>query len=155
MPFFARKHKGTSEDYEPDYSGFVDEYRFIPLTPSLADALDDITSGVPKDGNGMPDTDVGFRVTAKGVPMVDELATKGYLTGVTRYIDGGVKAKVSSAGARYAEEYRDYLSRRNKWAHDREIDRKKEQRFQLFLVLLGIIGSMLSASIGYVLGSMQ
>ena len=154
MPFLTSEHSATSEAYEPDYSGYLDEYRFVPLTPSLADALDDITHNVPRDGNGMPSTEAFFKVTDKGVPMVDELHTKGYLTDVTRYIDGGVRARVSNAGARYADEHRDYLARRRKWARDRETERRNERRFQLYLVLLGIIGSMLSACVGFILGSL-
>lgn len=38
-------HIFSKREIEPDYSGYVDEYRFIPLTPSLEDALEKMVGG--------------------------------------------------------------------------------------------------------------
>ncbi len=32
-------HVGSKREVAPDFSGYVDEYRFTPLTPSLERAL--------------------------------------------------------------------------------------------------------------------
>ena len=39
-------HGSSKREIEPDYSGYVDEYRFIPLTPSLGAALATIVESV-------------------------------------------------------------------------------------------------------------
>lgn len=146
----AREH-GRSQPFEPDFSGYVDEYRFVPLTPRLADALDDITSKLPVDANGEPDTEVTFTVRT-GQTEADELYARGYLMDVNWYMDGTCSARLSSAGASYDREYRAYVARRDSWARDRQAEKRHERRFQTALVLLGVAGSLIGALIGAAIG---
>ena len=77
MHFFSKR------DIEPDYSGYVDEYRFIPLTPSLEDALGKMVGGSLGD-----------------IRDAVELERLGYIDGLERIIGSAVRYDVTPKGRR-------------------------------------------------------
>ena len=69
-------HAGSNQDI--DFSGYVDEYGFMPLTPSLETALTDALSSMEDAGNGSPVTSLTF-IEGQMIDEMTELARLGYL----------------------------------------------------------------------------
>lgn len=64
-------HVGSKREVAPDFSGYVDEYRFTPLTPSLERALARMVetgSFDRRDPGGGEVTGAGGRVTRRFWP---------------------------------------------------------------------------------------
>ena len=122
MHFFSKR------DIEPDYSGYVDEYRFIPLTPSLEDALEKMVGGSLGD-----------------IRDAVELERLGYIDGLERIIGSAVRYDVTPKGRRYAAEAEAYRDRRDRWAAGREAERKRDMWVQF---AQGILTTLMGALIG-------
>ena len=122
-------HVGSKREVAPDFSGYVDEYRFTPLTPSLERAL----ARMVETGS------VDRRDEA------EELEAMGYISDLTFYLTGVARFEVTSKGRRYAEELASYRQRRDRWAADREAERRRDQWVQF---AQGLITTILGALIG-------
>ena len=126
-------HFFSKRDIEPDYSGYVDEYRFIPLTPSLEDALEKMVGGSLGD-----------------IRDAVELERLGYIDGLERIIGSAVRYDVTPKGRRYADEAAAYRERRDRWvaARSEEAAAAERSRFArdaaiaIVSAVLGAVASM-------------
>lgn len=92
-------HVGSKREVAPDFSGYVDEYRFTPLTPSLERALARMVETGSFDRRD----------------EAEELEAMGYISDLTFYLAGVARFEVTSKGRRYAEELASYRRRRDRW----------------------------------------
>lgn len=122
-------HVGSNREVAPDFSGYVDEYRFTPLTPSLERALAQMVETGSFDRRD----------------EAEELEAMGYISDLTFYLAGVARFEVTSKGRRYAEELASYRQRRDRWAADREAERRRDQWAQF---AQGLITTILGALIG-------
>jgi len=122
-------HVGSKREVAPDFSGYVDEYRFTPLTPSLERALARMVETGSFDRRD----------------EAEELEAMGYISDLTFYLTGVARFEVTSKGRRYAEELASYRQRRDRWAADREAERRRDQWVQF---AQGLITTILGALIG-------
>lgn len=128
MHFFSKR------DIEPDYSGYVDEYRFIPLTPSLEDALEKMVGGSLGD-----------------IRDAVELERLGYIDGLERIIGSAVRYDVTPKGRRYADEAAAYRERRDRWAATRAEEERRRGRSvfmrEAAIALLSVVAGYAAALI--------
>ena len=122
-------HVGSKREVAPDFSGYVDEYRFTPLTPSLERALAQMVETGSFDRRD----------------EAEELEAMGYISDLTFSLAGVARFEVTSKGRRYAEELASYRQRRDRWAADREAERRRDQWVQF---AQGLITTILGALIG-------
>lgn len=123
MHFFSKR------DIEPDYSGYVDEYRFIPLTPSLEETLAEMAGGG----------------TCARRDEALELEELGYIKNLTFYLASSFSFELTARGRRYADELAAYRERRDRWAAVREAERKRDMWVQF---AQGILTTLMGALIG-------
>lgn len=123
MHFFSKR------DIEPDYSGYVDEYRFIPLTPSLEETLAEMAGGG----------------TCERRDEALELEELGYIKNLTFYLASSFSFELTARGRRYADELAAYRERRDRWAAVREAERKRDMWVQF---AQGILTTLMGALIG-------
>lgn len=105
-------HIFSKRDIEPDYSGYVDEYRFIPLTPSLEETLGEMVS----DG------------TFSRRDEALELEELGYIRDLVFHLSSLVSFEVTARGRRYADEAAAYRDRRDRWAASRAEEERRRGR---------------------------
>lgn len=122
-------HVGSKREVGPDFSGYVDEYRFTPLTPSLERALAQMVETGSFDRRD----------------EAEELEAMGYIRDLTFYLAGSFRFEVTAKGRRYAEELASYRQRRDQWATDREAERRRDVWVRF---AQGLITTMLGALIG-------
>lgn len=122
-------HRNSKRRTGPDYSGYVDEYRFIPLTPSLERAL-----ALMVDEHEIERRD-----------EAEELESMGYISDLTFYLGNAYGFEVTAKGRRYADELAAYRSRRDRWANDREAERRRASWVQF---AQGLITTLAGALIG-------
>lgn len=122
-------HVGSKREVAPDFSGYVDEYRFTPLTPSLERALAQMVETGSFDRRD----------------EAEELEAMGYIRDLTFYLAGVARFEVTSKGRRYAEELASYRQRRDRWAADRESERRRDQWVQF---AQGLVTALVGAAIG-------
>ena len=137
-------HGTPKRDYEPDLSGYVDEYRFVPLTPELEDALSQIVEKVDEMCGDTPRCDVTLTIR-HGDYECRELADLGYLSELTTYINGDTIASLTPKGSRYGSEKAAYVERRDRWVASRRRDRSRQQWYQLGMTFLGFVGGVMTA----------
>lgn len=106
MHFFSKR------EIEPDYSGYVDEYRFIPLTPSLEETLGEMVS----EG------------TFSRRDEALELEELGYIRDLVFHLSSLVSFEVTARGRRYADEAAAYRDRRDRWAASRAEEARRRGR---------------------------
>lgn len=104
-------HVGSKREVGPDFSGYVDEYRFTPITPSLERTLSQMVETGSFDGHD----------------EAEELEAMGYVRDLTFYLAGSCRFEVTAKGRRYADELAAYRERRDRWAADREAERRRDQ----------------------------
>ena len=138
-------HAGSNQDI--DFSGYVDEYGFMPLTPSLETALTDALSSMEDAGNGSPVTSLTF-IEGQMIDEMTELARLGYLDQPSKYLDGRAAFRVTSKGARYMVEKHDYIKRKDAWAAARRHERRSDALFQVVVALFSFLGGIVCAVIG-------
>lgn len=102
-------HKHPKREIGPDISGYVDEYRFTPITPSLERTLSQMVETGSFDGRD----------------EAEELEAMGYVRDLTFYLAGSCRFEVTAKGRRYADELAAYRERRDRWAADREAERRR------------------------------
>lgn len=143
-------HSDRLDDF--DYSRYVDEYRFIPLTPELERILADAVSRAENEYS----LHVPYELTVSakaGSPEFEELARRGYLAGLVRNIDGSVSAHLTPMALRYAGEREAYEGRREAWRRTVERDERSRRRFEMGVALgAALIGAIASLA-GVWLGS--
>ena len=122
-------HIFSNRGIEPDYSGYVDEYRFTPLTPALEKALATMVKTRSFDRRD----------------EAEELERLGYIRDLTFYLAGSCRFDVTAKGSRYAEELAAYRLRRDRWAESREAERKRDLWVQF---AQGLITALVGAAIG-------
>lgn len=105
-------HFFSKRDVEPDYSGYVDEYRFIPLTPSLEETLGEMVS----EG------------TFSRRDEALELEELGYIRNLVFHLSTLVSFEVTARGRRYAAEAEAYRERRDRWAAARAEEERRRGR---------------------------
>lgn len=98
-------------DFEPDPSGYVDEYRFVPLTPRLAAVLSGMIAGRGFDS----------------LSEARELEELGYVSDLAVVFGGNVSFQITPKGMAYEQEYETYRERRDAWADARR--REERARF--------------------------
>lgn len=127
-------HLFSKRDIEPDYSGYVDEYRFIPLTPSLEDALEKMVGGSLGD-----------------IRDAVELERLGYIDGLERIIGSAVRYDVTPKGRRYADEAAAYRERRDRWVAARAEEERRRGRSvfmrEAAIALLSVVAGFAAAHI--------
>ena len=123
------EHSDSKREIEPDYSGYVDEYRFIPLTPTLEKAL----------ARMVEKHEIESRDEA------EELEGMGYIRDLTFYLGNAYSFEVTAKGKRYAGELVAYRQRRDRWAADREAERRRASWAQF---AQGLITTLAGALIG-------
>ena len=69
----------------------------------------------------------------------------GYISDLTFYLAGAARFEVTSKGMRYADELASYRQRRDRWAADRESERRRDVWVQF---AQGLITTTLGALIG-------
>lgn len=122
-------HIFSKREIEPDYSGYVDEYRFIPLTPSLEETLAEMAGGG----------------TCARRDEALELEELGYIKDLTFYLASSFSFELTARGRRYADELAAYRERRDRWAAVREAERKRDMWVQF---TQGILTTLMGALIG-------
>lgn len=130
----------------PDCSGYVDEYRFVPLTPQLERALMEMLAAEGRE-----------KGLARNSAVVDgfldeacELREAGFLGGCRAWGDGRTLVYLKAKARRYPAESESYRARRGAWARDRLRERSGERWAQLCnTVLAGFMG-LIGAAIGAV-----
>lgn len=122
-------HFFSKRDIEPDYSGYVDEYRFTPLTPSLEKALAVLAGGE----------------TCARRDEALELEELGYIKDLTFYLSSSFWFELTARGRRYADELAAYRERRDRWAAGREAERRRDMWLQF---AQGIFTTLVGALIG-------
>ncbi|WP_343008402.1 hypothetical protein [Parolsenella catena] len=75
----------------------------------------------------------------------EELEAMGYISDLTFYLAGAARFEVTSKGRRYADELASYRQRRDRWAADRESERRRDVWVQF---AQGLITTTLGALIG-------
>lgn len=123
------EHSGSKREIEPDYSGYVDEYRFIPLTPSLEKALARMVE----------------KHEIEGRDEARELEGMGYIRDLAFYLGNAYSFELTAKGRRYAGELAAYRQRRDRWAADRDAERKRNLWVQF---AQGLITTLAGAAIG-------
>ena len=137
-------HGAPKIDFEPDLSGYVDEYRFVPLTPSLEDALAQIVEKIDAERGDASRSEIRFSIKL-GDDECRELAALGYLSEQTAYINGDTVSSLTPKGSRYGSEKAAYVERRDRWVASRRLDRDRQQWHQLGMTLLGFVGGVMTA----------
>ena len=122
-------HSGSKHEIGPDYSGYVDEYRFTPITPSLERTLSQMVETGSFDGHD----------------EAEELEAMGYVRDLTFYLAGSCRFEVTAKGRRYADELAAYRERRDRWAADREAERRRDLWVQF---AQGLITTLAGAILG-------
>lgn len=122
-------HVGSKREAAPDFSGYVDEYRFTPLTPALERALAQMVETGTLDGRD----------------EAEELEALGYIRDLTFYLAGSFRFEVTAKGRRYAGELAAYRQRRDRWAADREAERRRDLWVQF---AQGLITTLAGAILG-------
>lgn len=143
-------HDTPNQDYEPDLSGYVDEYRFVPLTPELEDALTQIVEKVDGARGNAPRTEAPFYVPAGG-DECRELIDLGYLVASGSRTNGAELVSLAPKGARYGSEKVAYVERRDRWVASRRRDRRRQLIFQLGIALLSFVGGIMCTLLGSLL----
>ena len=143
-------HDTPNQDYEPDLSGYVDEYRFVPLTPELEDALSRLVERVDDARGDTPRSEMRFHVKS-GDDECRELAGLGYLSELTAYVNGDILASITPRGSRYESEKAAYVERRDRWVASRRRDRRRQLIFQLGIALLSFVGGIMCTLLGSLL----
>ena len=105
-------HIFSKREIEPDYSGYVDEYRFIPLTPSLEEALGEM---------------VRNRTFTRRDEAL-ELEELGYIRDLMFNTSTACTFRIAAKGRRYAAEAEAYRERRDRWAAARAEDERRRGR---------------------------
>ena len=105
-------HIFSKREIEPDFSGYVDEYRFIPLTPSLEETLGEMV----RDG------------TFSRRDEALELEELGYIRDLVFHMSTLVSFEVTARGRRYAAEAEAYRERRDRWAAARAEEERRRGR---------------------------
>lgn len=124
-------HIFSKREIEPDFSGYVDEYRFIPLTPSLEETLGEMV----RDG------------TFSRRDEALELEELGYIRDLVFHMSTLVSFEVTARGRRYAAEAEAYRDRRDRWGAARAEEERRRGR-SVFLRDAAI--ALLSAAAGSV-----
>lgn len=135
-------HAGSNQDI--DFSGYVDEYRFIPLTPSLEVALEGVVEYLNDSSRGKPITQMFF-TQRDNLDDIKELCRTGHIEQARTYADGGGSFRLTSKGARYSEEKSAYLSRRDAWARMKRSEARRGALLQVGIALLSFIGGIVCA----------
>lgn len=138
-------HAGSNQDI--DFSGYVDEYRFIPLTPSLEVALEGVIEYLNVSSRGEPITQLLF-TQRDNLDEVTELCRMGYIEQARTYVDGGASFRLTSKGVRYSEEKNAYLSRKDAWARMKRSEARRGALLQVGIALLSFIGGIVCAVVG-------
>ena len=123
------EHSGSKREIEPDYSGRVDEYRFMPLTPSPERALARM---------------VGKR-EIEGRDEAGEPEGMGCIRGPAFRLGNACSFELTAKGKRHAGEPAAYRQRRDRWAADRDAERKGDLWAQF---AQGPITTLAGAAIG-------
>lgn len=138
-------HAGSNQDI--DFSGYVDEYRFVPLTPSLEKVLVDAVKGLGDPKGVVPMTSREIRTIDKVAEMC-ELARLGYLDGPLGYSGKRTVFTATSKGLRYSEEKNAYLSRKDAWARMKRSEARNGALLQVGIALLSFLGGIVCAVVG-------
>lgn len=134
-------------DRDVDFSGYVDEYGFMPLTPSLEAALSDVVESISRSSAGKPMTTLVFKERGETDELL-ELARLGYLDQPSKYLDGDAAFRITAKGARYAKEKESYLRRRRVWGEARRREHREDLLFQMAISLLSFLGGIVCAVVG-------
>lgn len=137
-------HAGSNQDI--DFSGYVDEYGFMPLTPLLENALIEAVERVGEAANGGDITKLHIKQDGC-LDETRELCRLGYMEESSRYIDDSALYRVTSKGARYMDEKSAYDERKNAWAEARRRERRSDTLFQAAVAMLSFIGGVICAVI--------
>lgn len=129
MHFFSKR------EIEPDYSGYVDEYRFIPLTPSLEEALGEM---------------VRNRTFTRRDEAL-ELEELGYIRDLMFNTSTACTFRIAAKGRRYAAEAEACGERRDRWAAARAEDERRRGRSvfmrEAAIALLSVVAGFAAAHI--------
>ncbi len=129
MHFFSKR------EIEPDYSGYVDEYRFIPLTPSLEEALGEM---------------VRNRTFTRRDEAL-ELEELGYIRDLMFNTSTACTFRIAAKGRRYTAEAEAYRERRDRWAAARAEDERRRGRSvfmrEAAIALLSVVAGFAAAHI--------
>lgn len=128
-------HIFSKREIEPDYSGYVDEYRFTPLTPSLERALAELAGGE----------------TRARRDEALELEELGYIKDLTFYLASSFSFELTARGRRYADELAAYRERRDRWAAARAEEERRRGRStftrEAAIALLSVVAGYAAAHI--------
>ena len=128
-------HIFSKREIEPDYSGYVDEYRFTPLTPSLERALAELAGGE----------------TRARRDEALELEELGYIKALTFSLASSFSFELTARGRRYADELAAYRERRDRWAAARAEEERRRGRStftrEAAIALLSVVAGYAAAHI--------
>lgn len=128
-------HIFSKRDIEPDYSGYVDEYRFIPLTPSLEETLAEMVS----------------KRTFSRKDEALELEELGYIRDLMFHTSTACTFRIAAKGRCYAAEAEAYRERRDRWAAARAEDERRRGRSvfmrEAAIALLSVVAGFAAAHI--------
>ena len=134
---------------EVDETAYIDEYRFVPMTPWLESRFKAITDSLPCDGDGENDTSVAFKVE-EGSDYIREFEALGLVVKARDYIGGADRWRLTQIGGRYWVERAAYGERKASWAAARASEAERAERREVLLALTGLGGALAGAVIGAV-----